>query len=284
MRPAPVQAGRAPTVRPAPGLPDGPSRDEAVRPESPTRPPVRPGGASRSDGPPRSDGPARSDGTARSGVAPPVAGPRPDGGPDLPDPAQPSAEPARGARAELRRQLREQRRLKTIALLLASLLVLGALPTYFGVRAATRDPVFNSLDALAVPAWAATDTVDGVSGSRWCFIECRFRERTVESDRAWEETAQVYEAALTREGWRPWKVALCPEQPVEGHYTCWRRDELTLDMWVRKPACPDPVLSVPGAAPSPAATGPGGELRRCARLDQGAQRDRGRSGRPAADH
>ncbi|MGI5149148.1 hypothetical protein ACQEVC_22755 [Plantactinospora sp. CA-294935] len=193
-----------------------------------------------------------------AGMPPAAAALHPDGGPDRSDPAQPAAEPARGARAELRRQLREQRRLKTIALLLASLLVLGALPTYFGVRAATRDPVFNSLDALAVPAWAATDTVDGVSGSRWCFIECRFRERTVESDRKWEETAQVYEAALTREGWRPWKVALCPEQPVNGHYTCWRRDELTLDMWVRQPACPDPAVTAPGAAPSPAATGPEG--------------------------
>ncbi|MFY1671749.1 hypothetical protein ACN27G_17520 [Plantactinospora sp. WMMB334] len=151
----------------------------------------------------------------------------------------------------MRHQLREQRQLKTIALLLASLLVLGALPTYFGVRAATRDPVFNSLDALAVPSWAATDTVDGVSGSRWCLMECRFRERTVDSARGWEETAQVYETALSREGWQPWKVALCPEQPVEGHYTCWRRDELTLDMWIRQPACAESAGTAPGVSPAP---------------------------------
>nr|WP_192772322.1 hypothetical protein [Plantactinospora soyae] len=159
-------------------------------------------------------------------------------------------EPVRGARAEIRRQLREQRRLKAIALLLASLLVLGALPMYFGLRAATRDPVFNSLDALAVPSWAATDPVDGVSGSRWCFIECRFRERTAQSDRAWEETAEVYRTALGREGWQPWKVAYCPEQEVQGHYTCWRRDELTLDLWVRQPAC----QAVPAGQPVPGTT------------------------------
>ncbi|MBF9128971.1 hypothetical protein I0C86_08235 [Plantactinospora sp. S1510] len=175
-------------------------------------------------------------------------------GAEEPGPASAAVEPVRGARAEIRRQLREQRRLKTIALLLASLLVLGALPMYFGLRAATRDPVFNSLDALAVPAWAATDTVDGVSGSRWCFIECRFRERTVTSERKWEETAQAYETALGSEGWRPWKVAFCPEQQVEGHYTCWRRDELTLDLWVRQPACQPPVAGQPAPGATPDAT------------------------------
>ncbi|MEO3745859.1 hypothetical protein [Plantactinospora sp. B5E13] len=173
-----------------------------------------------------------------------------------------------GTRSELRNQIREQRRLRTIALLLASLLVLGALPTYFGVRAATRDPVFNSLDALAVPTWAEQDIVDGVSGSRWCLLECRFRERTMASDRPWEETARTYESALTGEGWQPWKVALCPEQPVENqHYSCWRRDELTLDLWVRPPACPEvlpgespEVPPVEGAEPGdPAAGGTTGE-------------------------
>ncbi|MEE6261860.1 hypothetical protein [Plantactinospora sonchi] len=163
-----------------------------------------------------------------------------------------------GARTDLRHQIREQRRLRTIALLLASLLVLGALPTYFGIRAATRDPVFNSLDALTVPAWAEQDIVDGVSGSRWCLLECRFRERTLESERPWEETAQAYESALTGEGWQPWKVALCPEQPVENqHYSCWRRDELTLDLWVRPPACPEAVPGESPGAPPAEGTEPG---------------------------
>jgi integrin beta 3 len=131
------------------------------------------------------------------------------------------------------------------------LLVLGAVPLFFGVRAATSDPVFQSLDSLPVPEWAAVETEDGVSGSRWCFIECRFRERTANSERGTEETAQAYEQALTTDGWRPWKVAYCPEQPVEGRYTCWQRDELTLDLWVREPACAaDPLRNRPTIGPS----------------------------------
>jgi len=204
---------------------------------------------------------------AQAGAEPRPDGGQPAGGPGAPgrsDTATGEREPVRGARAELRRQLREQRRLRTIALLLASLLVLGALPTYFGIRAATRDPVFTALDALAVPAWAERDIVDGVSGSRWCLLECRFRERTIESERPWEETARAYESALTQEGWRPWKVDLCPEQPVENqHYSCWRRDELTLDLWVRPPTCqevlPDqPTVPSAGDAESGDAAAPGG--------------------------
>jgi hypothetical protein len=89
-----------------------------------------------------------------------------------------------------------------------------------------------------------------VSGSRWCLIDCRLRERNAQSDKTPDETAKVYQKALTDAGWRPWKPAMCPEQPVEGHYTCWKRDELTLDLWVRKPACANrPAAGVPPADP-----------------------------------
>ncbi|HEX8631752.1 MAG TPA: hypothetical protein VF755_26635 [Catenuloplanes sp.] len=173
----------------------------------------------------------------------------------------------RGARSHLRRQLREQQRLRLATLVLATLLVLGALPLYLGIRSATRDPVFTSLDALAVPGWAAGDRVDVTSGSRWCFIDCRFRERTVHSERGPQETGQAYQAALASAGWEPWKVALCPEQPLDGSYTCWRREELTLDLWVRKPACPvDSTTRTPGADPAPPAAGvapPVGGAARC---------------------
>jgi hypothetical protein len=157
-----------------------------------------------------------------------------------------------GSRLEIRRRLREQRRLRVAVLVMVSLLVLGALPLYFGVRAAARDPVFTSLDALNVPGWAASKTVDDVSGSRWCLMDCRLRERTVESQRAWQETATVYETALSNSGWRPWQVALCPGQQVKGHYTCWRRDELTLDLWVRPPTCAGDVAPSPPAVQPPA--------------------------------
>jgi integrin beta 3 len=170
----------------------------------------------------------------------------------------PGARGFRAARSELRRQIREQKRLRMVTLMVATLLLLGALPLYLGIRAATRDPVFNTLDSLAVPAWASVKVDDQISGSRWCIIECRFRERVAESERNPGETAPVYERALADSGWQRWNVALCPDQPVpEGErYTCWKRDEYTLDLWVREPACvDDPLRNRPTVAP----TAPGAE-------------------------
>ena len=152
--------------------------------------------------------------------------------------------------------MRERRRLRLGILVLVSLVLLGAVPLYFGIRTLARDPVFDTLDELNVPGWAAAKTVDNVSGSRWCLEDCRLRERTVESQKAWKETAQVYQAALAWDGWQRWKVGRCPEQPVKGTYTCWRRDELTLDLWVRDPTCVPPPVNgqpAPSAPPSPAA-------------------------------
>ncbi|SCF40979.1 hypothetical protein GA0070618_6440 [Micromonospora echinospora] len=160
--------------------------------------------------------------------------------------------PLRVARSELRRQMRERRRLRLGVLVAVSVLLLGAVPTFFAVRALSRDPVFGSLDELEVPAWAAMDTVDNVSGSRWCLQDCRLRERSASSDRSPEETAPEYERALSAAGWQPWQVTRCPEQPAPGRYTCWRRDELTLDLWVRPPTCvPPPIDGQPAVPPSP---------------------------------
>ncbi|PZF99964.1 hypothetical protein C1I99_10565 [Micromonospora deserti] len=158
----------------------------------------------------------------------------------------------RGARSELRRQIRKRRRLRMGVLALVSVLLLGAIPLWFGFQTLSRDPVFDTLDGLDVPGWAAVTTVDDVSGSRWCLLDCRLRERTVESERSPQETTQVYEQALAKDGWRPWRVSHCPEQPAKGSYTCWRRDELTLDLWVREPTCvPPPVDGEPAVLPSP---------------------------------
>ncbi|MCI4065437.1 hypothetical protein MRQ36_23870 [Micromonospora sp. R77] len=152
--------------------------------------------------------------------------------------------------------MRARRRLRMGILALVSLVLLGAVPLYFGIRTLARDPVFDNLDALDVPGWAAVKTVDNVSGSRWCLQDCRLRERTVESERSAKETGPVYERALVADGWRRWKVGRCPEQPAKGSYTCWRRDELTLDLWVRDPTCALPPVNgqpAPSPAPSPAA-------------------------------
>ncbi|TDC35703.1 hypothetical protein [Micromonospora sp. KC213] len=162
-----------------------------------------------------------------------------------------------GARSELRRRIRERRRLRLGILVLVSVVLLGALPLYFGIRTLSRDPVFDTLDELDVPGWAAVQTVDNVSGNRWCLQDCRLRERTVQSERSPEETARAYEAALGREGWQRWQVDLCPQQPDKGSYTCWRQDELTLDLWVRAPSClPPPVDGAPAVPPSPLASAP----------------------------
>ncbi|MDT5034787.1 MAG: hypothetical protein QOC94_4958, partial [Actinoplanes sp.] len=134
--------------------------------------------------------------------------------------------------------MRAKRRLRVITLVSLCVLVLGLLPLFFGIRSAGRDPVFTSLDALDVPRWAATNVQDQDSGSRWCFLDCRFRERTVQSSKPSAETAKAYSTALSTAGWQRWKVAQCPEQPVtDGSYTCWRRDEFTLDLWVGPPEC-----------------------------------------------
>ncbi|MFI7599717.1 hypothetical protein [Actinoplanes sp. NPDC049681] len=165
----------------------------------------------------------------------------------------------RGARSELRRQMRAKRRLRVLTLVSLSVLVLGLLPLFFGIRSATRDPVFNSLDALGVPAWAGKDTDDRISGSRWCFIECRFRERVAQSDRPFEETNQAYSAALRKAGWAP-RGGECTDQPTtEGKYTCWTRDEFTLDLWVRLPECAVDAVAAQDPATVPS-TGPDGTV------------------------
>lgn len=204
-------------------------------------------------------GNAATPAAARAAVVVPPgepAGPRPAAGgaprPGGPGPDDSGAEAGglRGARSELRRQMRERTRLRLGILALVSLVLLGAVPLYFGMRTLSRDPVFDTLDALAVPAWAQSNTVDNVSGSRWCLQDCRLRERSVESEQGWKETVAVYEKALTGDGWRRWKVDRCPDEKVPGSYTCWRRDELTLDLWVRDRTCTPPPVD---GAPAPTA-------------------------------
>ncbi|MGX6601189.1 hypothetical protein ACWKSP_03490 [Micromonosporaceae bacterium Da 78-11] len=165
----------------------------------------------------------------------------------------------RGASSELRKQVRTRRRLRVIMLVSLAVVVLVVLPAIFGLRSLSKDPVFSSLDSLEVPSWAATKVDDQSSGSRWCFLDCTFRERIVQSSREYKETTTAYTSALTAAGWQPWKVAECPEvavDPANATYSCWRRDEFTLDLWVRLPECAvDQVAALdPATVPSAAAT------------------------------
>jgi hypothetical protein len=68
----------------------------------------------------------------------------------------------------------------------------------------------------------------------------------------------VYATALTAAGWQPWQVGQCPEQPVtDGRYSCWKRDEFTLDLWVRLPECAVDVVAAQDPASLPS-VGPDG--------------------------
>ncbi|GIJ27167.1 hypothetical protein Vqi01_23290 [Micromonospora qiuiae] len=184
----------------------------------------------------------------RPGAEPPLPG---STEPEHPDSDRPEDDPS-DVGQESRRQAGGEQRMRAIILAVVSVVLLGGLPAFFGVQAMRQDPVFVSLNELDVPDWAAVEPVDDVSGSRWCLLDCRLRERTVNSERSPEETAQVYEAALSRDGWQRWTPDYCPEQEEKGSYTCWRRDELTLDLWVRAPACvPPPVDGEPAVVPEP---------------------------------
>ena len=174
---------------------------------------------------------------------------------DLADEAEEPAAGGSGVRAEVRRRMRADRQMRLAVLIGFSILLLGLLPAFFAVRAQQEDPAFGLLDELPVPAWANTAAVDEVSGSRWCLLECRLRERTTRSEQPAEQTAEVYREALLASGWQRWDARPCPEQKTEGEYTCWRRDELTLDLWVRPPAClaanPEAPVEPKAAAPDP---------------------------------
>jgi integrin beta 3 len=241
--------------------PSGPVRAGIATPPGQVRP--GPGHLSPDDdldaGPGRGTGPvAPVRGTGRVAVATASAGVAVPS--HLDD--QPDADDAEagGLRSELRQQLRTKRRLRVVTLVTLSVIVLVLLPLLFGIRATTRDPVFTSLDSLDVPGWAAQKVSDQSSGSRWCFIDCRFRERTAQSQQPFAATDKAYAGALKTAGWLPWKVAGCPDQPIapsDGIYSCWRRDEFTLDLWVRLPECAvDQVAAKdPAVLPSAGANG-----------------------------
>ena len=166
--------------------------------------------------------------------------------------------PGRGPlikRTELRRQARVAQRVKTLSLVVIAVLLLGAVPIYLFVRSVTQDPVFNALDSLSLPTWAAGHHTDAYTGSRLCIKECRFRERTWQSERPPDETHAAFAAALTKDGWRPRTEGVCPAYP-DGIPSCWHKDEYVLDMWVRAPVCEEPPAR-PTASPAAKASSAG---------------------------
>jgi hypothetical protein len=176
--------------------------------------------------------------------------------------------------------------LRRATLVAVVLLVLLAYPSFLVLQAATRDPAINSLNTLALPAWAAKNPQDQEFGSRWCIKECRSRERTLVSERAPDETARVYQSVLRDAGWDRWLVQACPENPVPGSYTCWKRDEYTLDLWVRDPPCAAdplrnrPTVAAPGSSAPAVVTGDCSGSLVTIKVRNGIADDRGRGGPP----
>ncbi len=124
-----------------------------------------------------------------------------------------------------------------ITLICVAVVLVGAVPAFFGIRYATQDPGFRALDALPLPSWATERVEDRAVGNRWCIGTCRVRQRVWESQRDTTSTVNAYHAALRKDGWKPWTVAGCPRRQVRGEYSCWRRDAYTLDLWIRLPDC-----------------------------------------------
>ena len=138
---------------------------------------------------------------------------------------------------QARRQLRQVQRLRLLTLAFVTVVLLGALPGFFFIKHITRDPGFVAMDELELPTWAARHPTDTALGNRWCVRTCRIRHRVWESDREIAATVEAYHRALKDQGWKRWHVKGCPPRPVAGDYSCWRRDEHTLDLWVRVPDC-----------------------------------------------
>jgi hypothetical protein len=140
-------------------------------------------------------------------------------------------------RADLYGELPEVRRMRVITVVSLVLVLLGGPLGYYAFRETSRDPVLSTLAGLSVPTWAAKDPKDHVEGSIWCVRQCRFRQRTLRSDRPQDETHAAYSQALTSDGWLPWRAAGCPPDDVKGVESCWQRDQYVLDLWTYQAEC-----------------------------------------------
>jgi hypothetical protein len=250
----------APPPPPAPPAPSAPTRGRGGRAGGPD-PTGSLGTGSLGVGAPRvsrAEGPSGSFPTAGRPAAPTRAtgpGPAAPGGTGPVKALDPLVTTGMIRRAALRRHLRVAQQLKVATLIVVAILLLAAYPVYLFTKALAEDPVFGQLDALDLPGWAAVQHDDSFSGSRWCFAQCRYRERTWVSQHKPDDTNTTYSTALTDAGWRPRTDGVCPTV-IEGIATCWQHDEYVMDMWVRAGVCdlPPPRPSIkPTATPSASA-------------------------------
>ncbi|MFC7483188.1 hypothetical protein ACFQX7_28740 [Luedemannella flava] len=152
---------------------------------------------------------------------------------------------------------RSAQRVRAAAIAAMALILLGAPAGYLWATTVSRDPVMHALDSLPLPDWAAGHPEDFVSGSRWCIRECRFRDRTWQSERGPDDTQLAYVAALKEEGWRPRTEGTCPTYE-DGIASCWHRDEYVLDLWIRAPICEPTRPTAAAATKATESAAPGG--------------------------
>ncbi len=137
------------------------------------------------------------------------------------------------------------------------IVLLVVVPAYFVIGEGKHNPAFATMDALGVPAWAATDKHDASIYSRFCVAECQINERDASSTKPVDETKAAYVTALTTAGWHQTSSSSCATKAA-GSYTCWLLDERELDLWVRPSTCtmPAPPTSETGIDPEPTSTAP----------------------------
>ena len=195
--------------------------------------------------------PLRSDGRdgaavvgARAGAARAAAGAPVAARPAVPagGRAAESSSGLRGASEELRNRLRTQRRLRVVTLLSLAVVVLVVLPAVFGLRHRCQGPgVQLAGRARGARLGGHEASHDQGSGSRWCFLELPVPgagrpSRRSRSRRPPRPTRRRWPRPAGSRG----RSASARRQPIaadEGTYSCWKRDEFTLDLWVRQPNC-----------------------------------------------
>ena len=150
---------------------------------------------------------------------------------------------------EIRRQMRDKRFLRVAAMVGVILVVLGALPLYLRHPGGRPRPGLRLARLARGEPWAAQQVTDRIDGSRLVHR----RVPVPGADRPLGEGRRGDRAGV-RDGARRGRLAGvgtgrgCPEQPVPGQYSCWRRDEFTLDLWVRAAGLPGPEPAAVGGA------------------------------------
>lgn len=145
-----------------------------------------------------------------------------------------------------------------VGLVVVVVVLLGILPLYLLSSSGSQNAAFGQLDALNLPSWASGHPVDHTSGDRWCVGDCLVSQRTWQSSRSVDVTADAYATALVAAGWTKAPSAACPPQVKGESLTCWQLDADQMNVLVTNAPCAvgpvpttEPGLVDPGATVKP---------------------------------